>query len=53
MLLKLILGKEDEGNGLDSSGRLERILTMVYVVQNSQNVSGLFPSSDIPKKNMF
>jgi hypothetical protein len=24
---------------------------MVYVVQNSQNVSGLFPSSCIPKKN--
>jgi hypothetical protein len=30
--------------------RLERILTMVYVVQNSQNFSGLFPSSCIPKK---
>jgi hypothetical protein len=25
--------------------RLERILTMVYVEQNSQNFSGLFPSS--------
>jgi hypothetical protein len=31
--------------------RLERILTMVYVEQNSQNFSGLFPSSGIPKKN--
>jgi hypothetical protein len=29
---------------------LERILTMVYVVQNSQNFSGLFSSSGIPKK---
>jgi hypothetical protein len=28
--------------------RLERILTMVYVVQNSQNFSGLFPSSCSP-----
>jgi hypothetical protein len=28
--------------------RLERILTMMYVVQNSQNFSGLFPSSGIP-----
>jgi hypothetical protein len=27
--------------------RLEIILTMVYVVQNSQNFSGLFPSSCI------
>jgi hypothetical protein len=31
--------------------RLERILTMVYVVQNSQNFSELFPSSCIQKKN--
>jgi hypothetical protein len=30
--------------------RLERILTMVYVVQNS---SGLFPSSCIPKNTTF
>jgi hypothetical protein len=30
--------------------RLGRILTMVYVVQNSRNFSGLFPSSCIPKK---
>jgi hypothetical protein len=29
--------------------KLERILTMVYVVQNSQNFSGLFPLSGIPK----
>jgi hypothetical protein len=29
------------------NGRLERILTMVFVVQNSQNFSGLFPSSCI------
>jgi hypothetical protein len=33
--------------------RLERILTMVYVVQNSQNFSGLFPSSGIAKNTMF
>jgi hypothetical protein len=33
--------------------RLERILTMVYVVQNSQNFSGLFPPSCIPKNTMF
>jgi hypothetical protein len=33
--------------------RLERILTMVYVVQNSQNFSGLFPSSCIPKNTTF
>jgi hypothetical protein len=33
--------------------RLERILTMVYVVQNSQNFSGLFPSSCIPKNTML
>jgi hypothetical protein len=33
--------------------RLERILTMVYVVQNSQNFSGLFPSSCIPKNMTF
>jgi hypothetical protein len=31
--------------------RLERILTMVYVVQDSQNFSGLFPLSCIPKNN--
>jgi hypothetical protein len=30
-----------------------RILTMVYVVQNSQNFSGLFPSSGIPKNTTF
>jgi hypothetical protein len=34
-------------------GRLQRILTMVYVVQNSQNFSGLFPSSGIPKNTTF
>jgi hypothetical protein len=33
------------------SDRLERILTIVYVVQDSQTFSGLFPSSCIPKKN--
>jgi hypothetical protein len=34
--------------------RLERILTMVYVVQNSQNFfSGLLPSSCIPKNTTF
>jgi hypothetical protein len=33
--------------------RLERILTMVYVVQNSQNFSGPFPSSCIPKNTTF
>jgi hypothetical protein len=33
--------------------RLERILKMVYVVQNSQNFSGLFPLSGIPKNTMF
>jgi hypothetical protein len=33
--------------------RLERILTLVYVVQNSQNFSGLFPSSCIPKNTTF
>jgi hypothetical protein len=33
--------------------RLEGILTMVYVVQNSQNFSGLFPSSCIPKNTTF
>jgi hypothetical protein len=33
--------------------RLERILTMVYVVQYSQNFSGLFPSSCIPKNTTF
>jgi hypothetical protein len=32
---------------------LGRILTMVYVVQNSQNFSGLFPSSCIPKNTTF
>jgi hypothetical protein len=32
---------------------LERILTMVYVVQNSQIFSGLFPSSGIPKNMTF
>jgi hypothetical protein len=26
---------------------------MVYVVQNSQNFSGLFPSSGIPKNTAF
>jgi hypothetical protein len=31
--------------------RLKKILTTVYVVQNSQNFSGLFPSSCIPKKH--
>jgi hypothetical protein len=35
--------KKDEVTG----DRLERILTMVYVVQNSQNFSGLFQSSGI------
>jgi hypothetical protein len=35
------------------TNRLERILTMVYVVQNSQNFSGLFPSSGIPKNTSF
>jgi hypothetical protein len=35
------------------SVRLERILTMVYVEQNSQNFSGLFPSSGIPKNMTF
>jgi hypothetical protein len=35
------------------SDRLEMILTMVYVVQNSQNFSGLFPSSCIPKNTTF
>jgi hypothetical protein len=34
---------------IKSRDRLERILTMVYVEQNSQNFSGLFPSSGIPK----
>jgi hypothetical protein len=33
--------------------RLERILTMVYVVQNSQNFSGLFPLCGIPKNATF
>jgi hypothetical protein len=33
--------------------RLERILTMVYVVQNSQNFYGHFPSSYIPKNTTF
>jgi hypothetical protein len=33
--------------------RLERILAMVYVVQNPQNFSGLFPSSGIPKNTTF
>jgi hypothetical protein len=33
--------------------RLERILTMMYVVQNSQNFSGLFPSSSFPKNTTF
>jgi hypothetical protein len=33
--------------------RLERILTMVYVVENSQNFSGLFPPSYIPKNTTF
>jgi hypothetical protein len=33
--------------------RLERILKMVYVVQNSQNFSGLFPSTCIPKNTTF
>jgi hypothetical protein len=33
--------------------RLERILTTVYVVQNSQNFSGLFPSYCIPKNTTF
>jgi hypothetical protein len=33
--------------------RIERILTMVYVVENSQNCSGLFPSSCIPKNTTF
>jgi hypothetical protein len=35
--------------------RPERILTMVYVyvVQNSQNFSGVFPSSCIPKNTTF
>jgi hypothetical protein len=32
---------------------LERILTMVYVVQKSQNFSGLFPSSCIRKNTTF
>jgi hypothetical protein len=33
--------------------KLERILTMVYVVQNSQNFSGFFPLSGIPKNTTF
>jgi hypothetical protein len=33
--------------------RLERILTRVYIVQNSQNFSGLFPSTCIPKNTTF
>jgi hypothetical protein len=33
--------------------RLERILTMMYVVQDSQNFSGLFPPSCIPKNTTF
>jgi hypothetical protein len=33
--------------------RLERILTMVYVVQNSQNFSGLFLWSCISKNTTF
>jgi hypothetical protein len=40
------------GNTFDSD-RLERILTMVYVVQNSQNFSGLLSSSCIPKNTTF
>jgi hypothetical protein len=32
---------------------LEKILTMVYVEQNSQNFSGLFLSSGIPKNTTF
>jgi hypothetical protein len=32
---------------------LEKILTMVCVVQNSQHFSGLFPSSCSPKNTMF
>jgi hypothetical protein len=33
--------------------KLDRILTMVYVVQNSQNFSGLFPSSGILENTTF
>jgi hypothetical protein len=36
-----------------NNDRLERILTMMYVVQNSQNFSGLFPPSYIPKNTTF
>jgi hypothetical protein len=38
---------------LYSTDRLERILMIVYAEQNSQNFSGLFPSSGIPKNMMF
>jgi hypothetical protein len=39
--------------GMPEVDRLERILTMVYVVQNSQNFSGLSPSSDVKKTRRF
>jgi hypothetical protein len=38
-----------EDNSTDP-GRLERILTIVYVVQNSQNFSGLFPKNTTFRK---
>jgi hypothetical protein len=38
---------------ISSMDRLERILTVVYVVQNSQNFSGNFPSFCIPKNTTF
>jgi hypothetical protein len=38
---------------LDIVDELERILTMMYVVQYSHNFSGLCPSSCIPKNTTF
>jgi hypothetical protein len=52
-----VKGFSNYGISLNSVGidRLERILTMlyVYVVQNSQNFSGLFPSSCISTNTTF
>jgi hypothetical protein len=47
--------EEMVSNVLKETGecRLKRILTMVYVVQNSHNFSGFFPSSGIPKNMTF